>query len=519
MGCNSCSTNKSGTPNGCKSNGSCATGSCDKLTVFDWLSNMSLPNGKAPFDIVEVRFKNGRKHFYKNADNLQLTIGEVIAVEGSPGHDIGTVSLTGELVRVQMKKKKVGYDSDEVKKIYRKATQRDVEIWQTAREKEVETQRRGREILGQLGLKMKLSDVEYQGDGNKATFYYTAEERVDFRQLIKDLASAFSVRVEMKQVGLRQEAARLGGVGSCGRELCCSTWLTDFRKVNTAAARYQQLSLNPQKLAGQCGKLKCCLNFELDSYLDALKGFPKSDVVLETEKGRAFFVKMDIFKGLLWYTSKEEGSKWFKLTLEQVQEIIALNKKGEKAATLEELESETIVETKIDFENVVGQDSLTRFDKPKTNKKRRKKRKPNQGQAGKQQNAQGKSNDSKQGKPAKQGEGTKNNRRRNNNKPKGQKPAVQGEKREGQQNNTQANKGAKQPNKAGGNKRRPQNKPKVEGAGKAKVAANKPANNQQNKTEGTKPKPNRNKNRRKPANKPNKPNPTKNTEGKKRDDA
>lgn len=371
MGCNSCSTNKSGVPNGCKSNGSCSSGSCDKLSVFDWLSNMALPSGQKPFDIVEVRFKNGRKHFYRNTNDFQLSIGEIVAVEGSPGHDVGTVSLTGELVKVQMKKRKVKADSEEVKKIYRKATVKDIDIWQAARDREVETQKRGREILGRLGLKMKLSDVEFQGDGNKATFYYTAEDRVDFRQLIKDLAGAFSIRVEMKQVGLRQEAARLGGVGSCGRELCCSTWLTDFRKVNTASARYQQLSLNPQKLAGQCGKLKCCLNFELDSYLDALKAFPKQDTVLETEKGKAYFVKMDIFKGLLWYTSRDEGSKWFKLTLEQVKEVINLNKKGIKGPILEELESETIVETKIDFENVVGQDSLTRFDKPKTNKRRR----------------------------------------------------------------------------------------------------------------------------------------------------
>jgi len=375
MGCTSCSTNDSGIPNGCKSNGNCATGSCEKLSVFDWLSNMTLPTGQKPIDIVEVRFKNGRKHFCRNTNNFQLTIGEVVAVEASSGHDIGTVSLTGELIRVQMKKKKIAEDSDEIKKIYRKATSRDIEIWQNSRNKEEETQRRGREILGSLGLKMKLSDVEYQGDGNKATFYYTAEERVDFRQLIRDLASAFRIRVEMKQVGLRQEAARLGGVGSCGRELCCSTWLTDFRKVNTASARYQQLSLNPQKLAGQCGKLKCCLNFELDSYLDALRGFPKQNVVLETEKGKAFFVKMDIFKGLLWYNLKEEGFKWYKLTLEQVQEVIEMNKRGEKALSLEDLESELVVETKIDFENVVGQDSLTRFDKPKSNKRRRNKKK------------------------------------------------------------------------------------------------------------------------------------------------
>ena len=306
MSCTSCSTDSSGVPNGCKSNGNCATGSCDKLTVFDWLSNMSLPSGQAPFNIVEVRFKNGRKHFFKN-ESLQLCMGEVVTVEGSPGHDVGTVSLTGELVRIQMKKKGVKIDSEEVKKIYRKASQRDVDIWEKARNKETETQRRGREILGRLGLKMKLSDVEYQGDGNKATFYYTAEDRVDFRQLIRDLASAFSIRVEMKQVGLRQEAARLGGIGSCGRELCCSTWLTDFRKVNTASARYQQLSLNPQKLSGQCGKLKCCLNYELDTYMDALNKFPKQETVLKTEKGDAVFVKMDIFKEEFWYTYKGDS--------------------------------------------------------------------------------------------------------------------------------------------------------------------------------------------------------------------
>jgi hypothetical protein len=218
---------------------------------------------------------------------------------------------------------------------------------------------------------MKLSDVEYQGDGNKATFYYTAETRVDFRQLIRDLAGAFSIRVEMKQVGARQEAARLGGVGSCGRELCCSTWLTDFRKVTTSAARYQQLSLNPLKLAGQCGKLKCCLNFELDTYLDALKTFPKQDLVLRTEKGEAVFVKMDIFKNHLWYTYKEERFKWFRLTLEQVLEIIALNKNNEKSISLEEYEADVVLPEKVDFEDAVGQDSLTRFDAPKTSKRRR----------------------------------------------------------------------------------------------------------------------------------------------------
>ena len=415
MSCNSCSTDKSGVPKGCKSNGNCGTDTCgsgSKLAVFDWLSNMTLPSGQAPFDIYEIRFKNGRKHFFRNTENLALSMGDVVAVESSPGHDIGTISLGGELVKVQLKKKKIATDSEEIKKIYRKASQRDIDIWQSARGKEIETQRRGREILGRLGLKMKLSDVEYQGDGNKATFYYTADDRVDFRQLIRDFAGAFSIRVEMKQVGLRQEAARLGGIGSCGRELCCSTWLTDFRKVNTAAARYQQLSLNPLKLSGQCGKLKCCLNYELDTYLDALKEFPKQDTVLKTEKGLAVFIKMDIFKRQLWYTYKDNSFKWFKLSLDQVNEMIALNKNNKTAASLEEYESDVAEEVKIDFENVVGQESLTRFDRPKQkkNRKRNNRNKPKS-----TANSSGK-------KPFKKSRNTPNQRTENKNTSNEQKP-------------------------------------------------------------------------------------------------
>ncbi|WP_173360474.1 PSP1 domain-containing protein [Tenacibaculum mesophilum] len=425
MSCSSCSTNKSGVPNGCKSNGNCATGTCgsgNKLAVFDWLSNMTLPSGEAPFNIFEVRFKNGRKHFYKNPENLTLSMGDVVAVEGSSGHDVGIVSLAGELVRVQMKKRKITADSDDVKKIYRKASQKDIDVWQEARGRELETQRKGREIISRLGLKMKLSDVEYQGDGTKATFYYTADERVDFRQLIRDLASAFSIRVEMRQVGMRQEAARLGGIGSCGRELCCSTWLTDFRKVNTAAARYQQLSLNPLKLAGQCGKLKCCLNYELDTYLDALQSFPKQDKVLKTEKGDAVFVKMDIFKKLLWYTYKEESFKWYKLSLDQVQEIIELNKNNELALPLEEYELEIAEEVSVDFENVVGQDSLTRFDAPKKSRKnsRRRKRKPaNKAEVEKQPQTNKRQKKKPQGKTEKTEGGQKTEKKRvDNRKPR-----------------------------------------------------------------------------------------------------
>ena len=371
MGCTSCSSGVDGQPKGCKNNGTCGSDGCNKLTVFDWLSNMALPGDQKPFIGVEIRFKNGRKHFYKNSEKLSLSMGDVVATEVMSGHDIGIVTLTGELVKVQMKKKKQPEKVEELPKIYRKATQKDIDIWQTVRAKEPEIQKRSREIAIHLGLKMKISDIEYQGDGSKTTFYYTAEERVDFRQLIRDFASAFSTRVEMKQVGFRQEAARLGGIGSCGRELCCSTWLTDFRSVKTSAARYQQLSLNPQKLAGQCGKLKCCLNYELDTYLDALKDIPKNDIKLITEKGTAVCQKTDIFKRILWYGYEKQGMNWHQISVDKANEIIALNKKGEKVTCLEDFEEvERVSESKI-FENAVGQDSLTRFDKPKSKNNRR----------------------------------------------------------------------------------------------------------------------------------------------------
>ncbi len=376
MGCSSCSTGKDGQPRGCKNNGTCGTDGCNKLTVFDWLSNMSLPSGHQPFDCVEVRFKNSRKEFFRNNENLTLSIGDVVATEAASGHDVGIVTLTGELVRVQMKKKKVDWEDPSLPKIYRKASQRDIDVWTNVRNKEEEVKKRSRELAIALGLQMKISDIEYQGDGSKATFYYTAEERVDFRQLIKDMARAFNVRIEMRQIGFRQEASRLGGVGSCGRELCCSTWLTDFRSVNTSSARYQQLSLNPQKLAGQCGKLKCCLNYELDAYLDALQEFPKADIKLHTRKGRAVCQKIDIFKGFLWYAYEENSANWHKLMLDQVQEIIDKNHNDVKVESLEEFASEISEEnTKREFENVVGQDSLTRFDQPKKKRKSKSRKK------------------------------------------------------------------------------------------------------------------------------------------------
>lgn len=377
MACTNCSTGaKDGTPRGCNNNGTCGTDSCNKLSVFDWLSNMTLPGGQEPFDAAEIRFKNGRKEFFRNTEKLTLAIGDIVATEASPGHDIGIVTLTGELVKIQMKKKGENPDK-ELAKIYRKASQRDIDIWTEARNKEESVRMRAREIAIHLKLEMKISDVEFQGDGSKATFYYTANDRVDFRQLIKEFAQEFKIRIEMKQVGFRQEAARLGGIGSCGRELCCSTWLTDFRSVNTSAARYQQLSLNPQKLAGQCGKLKCCLNYELDTYLDALKDFPDMDTKLYTEKGDAYCQKVDIFKEIMWFAYANAPAQWLVLPVEKVKEIVAINKKKERVAALEDYVVESTQEVEKKFENVVGQDSLTRFDQPKKkNNNRNKKRKP-----------------------------------------------------------------------------------------------------------------------------------------------
>jgi cell fate regulator YaaT (PSP1 superfamily) len=368
MGCSTgCSTENNGIPKGCNNNGSCGTDSgCNKLNVFDWLSNMSLPGGQAPFDIIEVRFKNSRKEFFKNVNNLSLNVGDVIAVEASPGHDIGVVSVTGELVRLQLKKKNIGLDTTEFKKIYRKAKQTDIDKWKEAQALEVETMFKARTIALKLGLEMKLSDVEYQGDKSKAIFYYTAEARVDFRELIKVLASEFGVRIEMRQIGARQEASRLGGIGACGRELCCSTWLTDFRTVSTSAARYQQLSLNPLKLAGQCGKLKCCLNYELDSYVDALKDFPDMEGKrIKTKRGDAFFQKNDIFKRTMIFTYRDEPDVFIPIKIEKVKETLEANAKGIipddfKVAPVI-VNKEKVFEA--NFENVVGQDSLTRFDK------------------------------------------------------------------------------------------------------------------------------------------------------------
>ncbi len=382
MSCASCSINGSGNPKGCKNNGTCGTDSCNKLTVFDWLGNMQSPQESSTFNIVEVRFKNSRKSFYSLPEQMKVAVGDSVITMVENGYDLGLVTLTGELVRFQMKKKKISLESEMVTKILRKANQEEIDKWHSLRDKEPEVQKRARELAISLRLEMKISDVEYQADGKKATFYYTADSRVDFRQLIKDMAKAFSIRIEMRQIGLREEASRLGGIGSCGRELCCSTWLTDYRSVSTSAARYQQLSLNPHKLAGQCGKLKCCLNYELDAYRTALKNFPKKEVKLETEKGIGVFQKMDIFKEYLWYAYKGEWINWYRLPLDAVLEIIQKNKNNENVSSLEQYADNPSTlsdkELELNFENVVGQDSLNRFDHTQRQKhKRRQKRNRN----------------------------------------------------------------------------------------------------------------------------------------------
>ena len=374
MGCGGCSAVAcgSGLPKGCRNNGNCGSGGCNKLSVFDWLSNVELPYAQESFKGVEVRFKGSRKEFFRNEDNLPLATGDVVAVEGSPGYDVGVVSLVGDLVRVQMKKKLKTSDLSEIKKIYRKAKEADISKWQEAVDLEHQTMHGARKAAEHLGLEMKISDVEYQADKTKATFYYTANRRVDFRELIKRLSGKFKIRVEMRQIGARQEASRLGGIGACGRELCCSSWLTDFRSVSTSAARYQQLSINPQKLAGQCGKLKCCLNYELDGYMEGIKEFPDTRTKLHTKKGSAHFIKMDIFQRRMWFAYEDHSIGGIvELSLQRVHEIIESNKAGKKPDKLEDLFEKADAKPVADYENVVGQDRIDRFDNNSNQQKRR----------------------------------------------------------------------------------------------------------------------------------------------------
>lgn len=464
MGCGSCGTGK---PNGCKSNGGCSTGGCNRLNVHDWLMNLPFSDPESSCRVVEVSFKQGsRKEYYRNPTLQYFEKGEYVTVEGVSGFDVGEVSLTGELVRMQMKKRQIDEFSPEMKKILRKSTERDIESFEISKGREKEILARSRTIARSLNLQMKLSEVEIQADGKKGTFFYTADDRVDFREMIKIFASDFKIKVEMRQIGIRQEAAKLGGIGSCGRELCCSTWLNDFKSVNTTAARYQNLSINQTKLSGQCGRLKCCLNYELDTYLDALQQFPDYADTLDTAMGTAHLIKKDIFKNLMWYVLPN-NTKHYPLTIDRVKEIKRLNKQGQRVDELQAVEivSNKQKEAEPAFVELVGQISLKTLEK--NDRKRRDQQRNNQrGQQGnalqgRNQPNQGPNRGPQQGGQNQggqnQGQGPRRPQQQNPNAPRGLRgPQPNRPNRPAQPNNGPANK----PNT--GNSSRPDNGPKPE---------------------------------------------------------
>lgn len=381
MGCASCGTSN-GKPGGCRSNGGCSSGGCNRLNVHDWLANLPFHDPEASCRVVEVSFNQGsRKEFFRNGMLQVLMKGDLVAVEGVNGFDVGTINLTGELVRLQMKKRKVREESPDIKRILRLANDNDIQKWKESKSREREALTRSRAVARQLKLNMKICEVDIQADGRKATFFYIADERVDFRELIKIFANEFRVKVEMRQIGARQESAKVGGIGSCGRELCCSSWLTEFKSVTTTIARYQNLSINQTKLSGQCGRLKCCLNFELDTYLDALQQFPQHAEVLETATGRATLVKKDIFKGLMWYVLPD-SNRHYPLTTETVASIKEMNARGERAPALvpaETAAAQREKEAATQFVDVVGQISLRSLERNSQKRRMRDKGRPGPG--------------------------------------------------------------------------------------------------------------------------------------------
>lgn len=479
MACGSCGTK----PGGCKSHGSCGTGSCNRMNVHDWLVNLPLGDAESSCKIVEVSFNQGsRKEFYRNNTLQYFEKNDLISVEGVGGFDVGQVSLTGELVRVQLKKKGVDENNPEIKRILRKSTERDIEQWQQQKAREKDALIRSRAVARQLKLEMKLAEVEFQADGKKGTFFYTADDRVDFRELIKIFAGEFKVKVEMRQIGIRQEAAKVGGIGSCGRELCCATWLSDFKSVTTTAARYQNLSINQTKLSGQCGRLKCCLNYELDTYLDALQNFPDHADTLETTKGIAFLVKKDIFRNLMWYTLPD-SSKHYPLTIKRVKEIKQLNSKGERVEELGAVDVTTGKPKEVEpaFVDVVGQISLKSLEK---NDRRRKDQQRQQRQQG----------GNRENQPQQQRQ--QQNRPQQGNKPS-QQPRPQGKPqitKPGQPNTNAPQAGGQQQNQRPPQQNRPQqqNRPNQ----------NRPNPNRSNPNRPNLNKPNQNRTDNKPPEKP-----------------
>ena len=434
MSCVSCSSSSvGGKPSGCQSNGGCSTGGCNRMNTHDWLRNLPIADMESYCKVIEVSFSQGsRKDFFRNVTLQPLEKGDMIAVEGVSGFDVGEVSLTGEIVRLQMKKRSVKEDNPEMKKVLRQASQRDLDLWKQNKAREAEAVIRSRAIARQLKLNMKISQVEMQADGRKATFYYIADGRVDFRELIKRYAADFKVKVEMRQIGARQESAKVGGIGSCGRELCCSTWLTDFKSVNTAAARYQNLSINQTKLSGQCGRLKCCLNYELDTYLDALQNFPENCDTLKVAKGTATLIKKDIFKNLMWYILPD-SNKQYPLSIERVQKIKTLNKEGQVADELGVVEITTTrpKEAEHEFVELVGQISLRTLEKAdKKRKQQQQQRQKPQQQKGQQQNPQ-----QRQGQKPPQGQQQNPQQRQEQKPPQGQQQNPQ----QGQQQNQNRN--------------------------------------------------------------------------------
>lgn len=414
MACKSCGTgtNEDGSPKGCGSKGSCGTSSCNKRSSYDWLADLGIDDPYAN-NIVEVSFKDGASQdFYHAPAELEVFTGDNVAVETDNGLNVGRITLSGELVRLQMKKKRVP-ETKVTRSVVRRANLRDMEKMQECRELEKSTLVKARAIARQNHVKMKISDVEYQGDGRKATIYYTADERVDFRELVRQFSHQFRVKIEMRQIGPRQETARLGGIGSCGRELCCSTWLSDFTAVNTAAARFQNLAINQQKLSGQCGRLKCCLNYELDTYMEALESFPRKADKIKTAAGLAILIKTDIFKGVMFYTYKENRGMLYPIPVAKVHELIAINRAGDLPADLHS--HQLVVESKeevFEYEDVTGAVDLKPLEK-------RKKRRKKSGGSGKQRNRSSNSRRKSSGGEAKKGDG---------------KPETGGEKKEGSHN-------------------------------------------------------------------------------------
>lgn len=487
MSCGSCGTKNGTLPTGCKDHGSCKSGGCNRLNVHDWLSLLPVSDFSKPYPFIEVTFNHGsRKEYFKTQNPLSYEKGDFVTVEGSGGYDVGVVSLTGELVKLQMKKKNVSEKSDEIKKVLHISTETEINRLGEAKKVEKDMMIKSRVIARDLNLDMKIAEVEMQADGKKATFFYTAEDRVDFRELIKRFAGDFKVKVEMRQIGIRQEAAKVGGIGSCGRELCCSTWLNDFKSVSTTAARYQNLSINQTKLSGQCGRLKCCLNYELDTYMDALRVFPENADRIKTKVGTANLQKKDIFKNLMWY-SYEKSNVLYPLSIERVNEIIDFNKKGifpDELQPVEVIKKASLAE-KNDFVDVVGQFSLKSLDKNS-----KKKKKPNSKGGDKEAVA----NPNQNPNPNKGNQGNKPTNNPNANKPN---PNQQGK---------------PNPNATGGNKPNPnakqnQHRPNPN-TNKPAPNSNNPAPNQTNPT--NKPQGNRKPN---PNNKPKGPNPAPKAEG------